>query len=182
MLRRPPRSTRTDTLFPYTTLFRSQAIESLETEVAFWEQYLHLCAIDQPGAVNDLMRLFQRGNFPGMCQRQSHEQLRAEWPWKPVVERQLVEMRVHRKPEIRRLHIMPCSDAAGFSREVFHIVPGDDMLNHAVGVGNVEASVRHLVQVTGIADGEIEQIHIPSASGEFRFVQVSDGHMRIAGA
>src|SRR3546814_15415753 len=26
MLRRPPRSTRTDTLFPYTTLFRSMAI------------------------------------------------------------------------------------------------------------------------------------------------------------
>src|SRR3546814_4552590 len=25
MIRRPPRSTRTDTLFPYTTLFRSQA-------------------------------------------------------------------------------------------------------------------------------------------------------------
>src|SRR3546814_16929782 len=27
MLRRPPRSTRTDTLFPYTTLFRSSEIE-----------------------------------------------------------------------------------------------------------------------------------------------------------
>src|SRR3546814_6038218 len=27
MIRRPPRSTRTDTLFPYTTLFRSQGIE-----------------------------------------------------------------------------------------------------------------------------------------------------------
>src|SRR3546814_11024753 len=27
MLRRPPRSTRTDTLFPYTTLFRSSALE-----------------------------------------------------------------------------------------------------------------------------------------------------------
>src|SRR3546814_7170616 len=27
MLRRPPRSTRTDTLFPYTTLFRSLGIE-----------------------------------------------------------------------------------------------------------------------------------------------------------
>src|SRR3546814_16453659 len=26
MIRRPPRSTRTDTLFPYTTLFRSQGI------------------------------------------------------------------------------------------------------------------------------------------------------------
>src|SRR3546814_4686427 len=28
MIRRPPRSTRTDTLFPYTTLFRSQAPRS----------------------------------------------------------------------------------------------------------------------------------------------------------
>src|SRR3546814_3662782 len=29
MLRRPPRSTRTDTLFPYTTLFRSDDIEPM---------------------------------------------------------------------------------------------------------------------------------------------------------
>src|SRR3546814_18204587 len=29
MIRRPPRSTRTDTLFPYTTLFRSLGIETL---------------------------------------------------------------------------------------------------------------------------------------------------------
>src|SRR3546814_8543286 len=29
MIRRPPRSTRTDTLFPYTTLFRSGALDSL---------------------------------------------------------------------------------------------------------------------------------------------------------
>src|SRR3546814_9477427 len=28
MIRRPPRSTRTDTLFPYTTLFRSPGVES----------------------------------------------------------------------------------------------------------------------------------------------------------
>src|SRR3546814_11232980 len=28
MIRRPPRSTRTDTLFPYTTLFRSAALRS----------------------------------------------------------------------------------------------------------------------------------------------------------
>src|SRR3546814_8334070 len=27
MIRRPPRSTRTDTLFPYTTLFRSEIVE-----------------------------------------------------------------------------------------------------------------------------------------------------------
>src|SRR3546814_11959316 len=30
MIRRPPRSTRTDTLFPYTTLFRSQAVRVLD--------------------------------------------------------------------------------------------------------------------------------------------------------
>src|SRR3546814_1297607 len=30
MIRRPPRSTRTDTLFPYTTLFRSIAVEGLD--------------------------------------------------------------------------------------------------------------------------------------------------------
>src|SRR3546814_3611069 len=29
MIRRPPRSTRTDTLFPYTTLFRSNALDDL---------------------------------------------------------------------------------------------------------------------------------------------------------
>src|SRR3546814_20253285 len=32
MIRRPPRSTRTDTLFPYTTLFRSDGIDYRETE------------------------------------------------------------------------------------------------------------------------------------------------------
>src|SRR3546814_5751966 len=31
MIRRPPRSTRTDTLFPYTTLFRSRLRKALES-------------------------------------------------------------------------------------------------------------------------------------------------------
>src|SRR3546814_6856862 len=38
MIRRPPRSTRTDTLFPYTTLFRSRlaavAVERLDDDLA----------------------------------------------------------------------------------------------------------------------------------------------------
>src|SRR3546814_3403946 len=34
MIRRPPRSTRTDTLFPYTTLFRSVAGVGVEVRVA----------------------------------------------------------------------------------------------------------------------------------------------------
>src|SRR3546814_14224811 len=32
MIRRPPRSTRTDTLFPYTTLFRSQSVQQQARE------------------------------------------------------------------------------------------------------------------------------------------------------
>src|SRR3546814_2978040 len=34
MIRRPPRSTRTDTLFPYTTLFRSAALFGVDTPPA----------------------------------------------------------------------------------------------------------------------------------------------------
>src|SRR3546814_11803518 len=34
MIRRPPRATRTDTLFPYTTLFRSCAASALAPEIA----------------------------------------------------------------------------------------------------------------------------------------------------
>src|SRR3546814_2931927 len=37
MIRRPPRSTRTDTLFPYTTLFRSMTITG-EQASWMWEQ------------------------------------------------------------------------------------------------------------------------------------------------
>src|SRR3546814_14747258 len=33
MIRRPPRSTRTDTLFPYTTLFRSRLLQEFEVTV-----------------------------------------------------------------------------------------------------------------------------------------------------
>src|SRR3546814_16368592 len=35
MIRRPPRSTRTDTLFPYTTLFRSDSSRFSSAEVGF---------------------------------------------------------------------------------------------------------------------------------------------------
>src|SRR3546814_12520299 len=38
MIRRPPRSTRTDTLFPYTTLFKAvPAIEIVDSRIADWK-------------------------------------------------------------------------------------------------------------------------------------------------
>src|SRR3546814_2562323 len=41
MIRRPPRSTRTDTLLPYTTLFRSIGAQLIE-QGSSWAQFLQL--------------------------------------------------------------------------------------------------------------------------------------------
>src|SRR3546814_8948806 len=46
MIRRPPRSTRTDTLFPYTTLFRSEVAERLRHLLAVH----HYVAVVHPQA------------------------------------------------------------------------------------------------------------------------------------
>src|SRR3546814_8963081 len=40
MIRRPPRSTRTDTLFPYTTLFRSKVIEATSDGTCLFDSAL----------------------------------------------------------------------------------------------------------------------------------------------
>src|SRR3546814_4691242 len=42
MIRRPPRSTRTDTLFPYTTLFRSVALVALGTKEGLFRYMLRV--------------------------------------------------------------------------------------------------------------------------------------------
>src|SRR3546814_16991512 len=43
MIRRPPRSTRTDTLFPYTTLFRSLCDHGYRDVVLLRERHLCVC-------------------------------------------------------------------------------------------------------------------------------------------
>src|SRR3546814_6561153 len=63
MIRRPPRSTRTDTLFPYTTLFRSDRFDLGE----FGQRLLHLA----PGAADLLVQLQGDGEF-----HRGHESLR----------------------------------------------------------------------------------------------------------
>src|SRR3546814_1683712 len=45
MIRRPPRSTRTDTLFPYTTLFRSELDKELESRGHSFCRYADDCNI-----------------------------------------------------------------------------------------------------------------------------------------
>src|SRR3546814_9821475 len=61
MIRRPPRSTRTDTLFPYTTLFRSQMWERVDDALLAMqdatEKYAeeHASLTDIPGAAAAIM-------------------------------------------------------------------------------------------------------------------------------
>src|SRR3546814_10622735 len=66
MIRRPPRSTRTDTLFPYTTLFRSNNAVLMETEMNDQETLVTLTAdivaahvSNNSVAVSDLPLLIQ---------------------------------------------------------------------------------------------------------------------------
>src|SRR3546814_3389697 len=49
MIRRPPRSTRTDTLFPYTTLFRSKQ-DALEGKNPTFDAKIHATAMQVPRA------------------------------------------------------------------------------------------------------------------------------------
>src|SRR3546814_1152430 len=74
MIRRPPRSTRTDTLFPYTTLFRSNGggtangvgrrldIYSVEAGISAWE-------IDLFGRLRNLDRAAQEQYFASQSAR-----------------------------------------------------------------------------------------------------------------
>src|SRR3546814_5502218 len=61
MIRRPPRSTRTDTLFPYTTLFRSHSAHAQRQRVAM---LVAQCA-HQVGDARNGPGQFQRG-APGL--------------------------------------------------------------------------------------------------------------------
>src|SRR3546814_2770086 len=72
MIRRPPRSTRTDTLFPYTTLFRSNAVfERLYTRSSHSRRFPEKSGLgltnEQPvvGARSNLsLKLEQTAAFP----------------------------------------------------------------------------------------------------------------------
>src|SRR3546814_9759844 len=63
MIRRPPRSTRTDTLFPYTTLFRSG--DTIEIDIP--ERRMHLKISDAE-----------------LAQRRAVMEARGDQAWKPV--------------------------------------------------------------------------------------------------
>src|SRR3546814_1014825 len=52
MIRRPPRSTRTDTLFPYTTLFRSVRFDTLQSPATIRHRH-QIVRLDDTGCVRE---------------------------------------------------------------------------------------------------------------------------------
>src|SRR3546814_19111785 len=73
MVRRPPRSTRTDTLFPYTTLFRSfQAFLMAPTEILA-QQHYHSISKLLGGGIASVQLL--TGSVPKKDRRIIHAQL-----------------------------------------------------------------------------------------------------------
>src|SRR3546814_12771542 len=92
MIRRPPRSTRTDTLFPSTTLFRSafnipcwkvDGMDPLAVHLAMQEALAWMRAGKVPAVIEaDVYRFFhQNGPFPGSAfgyRTKAEEQARSE--------------------------------------------------------------------------------------------------------
>src|SRR3546814_13962475 len=74
MIRRPPRSTRTDTLFPYTTLFRSVRFAQNYVRFRRAEEILH----EKTETVSLLLREF--------------EETSADWLWQTASNRRLVHV------------------------------------------------------------------------------------------
>src|SRR3546814_7846877 len=69
MIRRPPRSTRTDTLFPYTTLFRSldvaQLYDGFTYHTMVWLESMGICQPGEAGAfVEGGRRIALEGEMP----------------------------------------------------------------------------------------------------------------------
>src|SRR3546814_5981503 len=82
MIRRPPRSTRTDTLFPYTTLFRSVAEEmrefkktaGLDAELRGFDHAAALAGKSASKAANDDIR---ENKKPGMRSEEHTSELQS---------------------------------------------------------------------------------------------------------
>src|SRR3546814_17666038 len=80
MIRRPPRSTRTDTLFPYTTLFRSHVLLVLDQPLGLLDHHFGDLDVAVGGLVEGrgddlaLHRTLHVGDFLGPLVDQQHDQ------------------------------------------------------------------------------------------------------------
>src|SRR3546814_3234411 len=102
MIRRPPRSTRTDTLFPYTTLFRSDVTHKILTSEARLKQ---IAAVNNKASkiVGDILNEYVKGDMEhyGMTGGPVHDATVVAYLLKP----QLFTGRSVNVVEIGRAHV-----------------------------------------------------------------------------
>src|SRR3546814_15888203 len=98
MIRRPPRSTRTDTLFPYTTLFRSRGYRAPSFSVDTRTPWAHAVLAEQGYAYSSSVAPVVHDHY-GWPQSPRHA-------WRPVAGSDLVEWPVTTaRFEIGRAHV-----------------------------------------------------------------------------
>src|SRR6056297_3730515 len=76
MIRRPPRSTRTDTLFPYTTLFRSQQKTAYEILRSDWSS--DVCSSDRSEEHTSELQSLRRLSYAVFCLRSEERRVGKE--------------------------------------------------------------------------------------------------------
>src|SRR3546814_4952881 len=97
MIRRPPRSTRTDTLFPYTTLFRSDSVIGERRGIFLLGYVVARIAIIMPfEAKRPCLNQGRPATAPGTRHRVAA---------RPPHFDRIVPIHRHRRPEIGRAHV-----------------------------------------------------------------------------
>src|SRR3546814_17448129 len=144
MIRRPPRSTRTDTLFPYTTLFRSDALLLPARQlrgIAVDEALAHLDLLEQLGDAPGLLLAVQaevEGERPS--DDVPHRLARVHRGVRHLVEHlDLAEMQLAAVAELRRQRVALENDIALALRQKAGTDPGQRRLDRkSVGRGKRE--------------------------------------------
>src|SRR3546814_10474608 len=122
MIRRPPRSTRTDTLFPYTTLFRSERSRGVGTRpISGWREMA-----DTGSDVRNINRWSVLRLCEGQAQTRQPDREDGEGPMPPW-----------------RLHDLRRTVATGFQRLGVRFEVTEAILNH---VGGSRAGVAGIYQ------------------------------------
>src|SRR3546814_9174090 len=105
MIRRPPRSTRTDTLFPYTTLFRSIPVEKFHrVAVTAISSNPDLLNVDRTSLFGALMKAAQDGLLPD-GREGAIVPFKGKASWMPMVAGIMKKVRNSGEIEIGRAHV-----------------------------------------------------------------------------
>src|SRR3546814_7107286 len=125
MIRRPPRSTRTDTLFPYTTLFRSEAADG--------EQALHRLLLLLEEMRLDRLRGLDGALHRGARRRRPQDQQRAAVLGRQERARQLQKQPDQPSDDCQIDDAVAAEAAAGAADAA--LVPAAESVEAAVGPG-----------------------------------------------